>query len=239
MPPSYNKARQAEPVQLCPLLDKVFNDTATSFDDIYYPPNCTKPPRPEIHKEYKVAAIRQLINVLNWWVIENVADPKLLCFYAYSYGPCKLRAIVTGGGNTINDLITEFNYIHPKIAAEIENRWNNLVNKATEWDKLARAKQTSQNWIDPYYLNPVEVKDAANALLNKLRHIVSIVKEEQKARGGNEAGDTKKTQEKDGQSNSGKVDSPNEKSSETWYWKLYEKTIKAVIAAILDKVNPS
>ena len=37
---------------------------------------------------------------------------------------------------------------------------------------------------------------------------------------------------------SGKVDSPNEKSSETWYWKLYEKTIKAFIAAILDKINP-
>ena len=48
-----------------------------------------------------------------------------------------------------------------------------------------------------------------------------------------------KPQEKDGQNNSGKVDSPNEKSSETWYWKLYEKAIKAVIAAILDKVNPS
>ncbi len=46
-------------------------------------------------------------------------------------------------------------------------------------------------------------------------------------------------QEKDGQSNGGKVDSPNEKSKETWYWKLYEKTIKAVISAVLDKVNPS
>ena len=46
-------------------------------------------------------------------------------------------------------------------------------------------------------------------------------------------------EEKDGQSNCGKADSPNEKSSETWYWKLYEKTIKAVIAAILDKINPS
>ena len=41
-------------------------------------------------------------------------------------------------------------------------------------------------------------------------------------------------QEKGGQSNGGKVDSPNEKSSETWYWNLYEKTIKAVIATILD-----
>jgi len=41
------------------------------------------------------------------------------------------------------------------------------------------------------------------------------------------------------QASDGKVDSPNEKSLETWYWKLYEKTIKAVIAAILDKVNPS
>jgi len=48
-----------------------------------------------------------------------------------------------------------------------------------------------------------------------------------------------KSEEKDGQSNGGKVDSPNEKSSETWYWKLYEKTIKAVIAGILDKVNHS
>ena len=35
------------------------------------------------------------------------------------------------------------------------------------------------------------------------------------------------------------ADLPNEKSSETWYWKLYEKTIKAVIAAVLDKLNPS
>ena len=50
--------------------------------------------------------------------------------------------------------------------------------------------------------------------------------------------DKNKPQEKGGQSNGGKVDSPNEKSSETWYWKLYEKTIKAFIAAILDKVNP-
>jgi len=46
-------------------------------------------------------------------------------------------------------------------------------------------------------------------------------------------------QEKEVQSNGGKMDSPNEKSSETWYWNLYEKTIKAVISAVLDKVNPS
>ena len=45
--------------------------------------------------------------------------------------------------------------------------------------------------------------------------------------------------EKGRQSKGGKVDSPNEKSSETWCWKLYEKTIKAFIAAILDKINPS
>ena len=156
----------------CPLLEKIFNDTAYSFDDIYYPPNFNKPPQPKSHKEYKVVTIRQLINILEWWVKENVADDKLICFYAYSYGPCKLRAIAASG---INNLITEFNYSHPKIAAEIKNLSNNLVNKAIEWDKLARAKQKSQNWIDPYYLNPVEVKDAANALLYKLKHIGGLV----------------------------------------------------------------
>lgn len=50
-------------------------------------------------------------------------------------------------------------------------------------------------------------------------------------------------QEKDGQmeqtSKGGKADLPNERTAVTWYWKLYEKTIKAAFDAILDKLNPS
>jgi len=34
-------------------------------------------------------------------------------------------------------------------------------------------------------------------------------------------------------------DKAGDKSEETWYWKLYEKTIKAVFSAILDKAYSS
>lgn len=49
----------------------------------------------------------------------------------------------------------------------------------------------------------------------------------------------KLTQEKGGQDNDGNADLPNGKTSESWLWKLYEKTIKAAFDAILDKINPS
>lgn len=47
-----------------------------------------------------------------------------------------------------------------------------------------------------------------------------------------------KQEEKVGSSNESKVDSPNKKSSQSLFWKLYEKTVKAAFDAILDKVNP-
>jgi len=164
----------------CPLLEEVFNDTATSFNDIYYPPKFTKPAQPKSHGEYKLTAIRQLMNVLDWWVRENVNDPKLLCFYGYSYGPCKLRANITVGGNTLDNLITEFNYTHPAIAAELKELVSNLAKKAIDWDASARFVQQRQCWIDPSQLDPIEVKEAAAVLLYKLRHIGSIVREDMK-----------------------------------------------------------
>jgi len=163
----------------CPLLENVFNSTATSFDDILFPPNWTKPPQPKTHDEFKLVAIRQLTNALNWWVKEDVTDSKLLCFYAYSYGPCIRRVIILE--DTIADLITEFNYSHPAVAAELKGGWDNLRKEAREWDASARIQQTSQYWIDPSYLNPIAVKKAAMILLYKLRQIGSIVKEQQKA----------------------------------------------------------
>jgi len=48
-----------------------------------------------------------------------------------------------------------------------------------------------------------------------------------------------KETEKGEQVNGGNADSSNEKISESWLWKLYEKTIKAAFDAILDKLNPS
>jgi hypothetical protein len=48
-----------------------------------------------------------------------------------------------------------------------------------------------------------------------------------------------KPQGKAGQDNIGNVESSNEKTSESWFWKLYEKTLKAFFTAIFDKFNPS
>ena len=44
--------------------------------------------------------------------------------------------------------------------------------------------------------------------------------------------DMNKPQEKDGQASGG--NKAGDKSNETWYWKLYEKTIKAAFSAILE-----
>ena len=173
----------------CPLLEEIFNDAATSFDDIYYPPNFTKPPQTKNHREYKIQAIKGLISVLNWWVQEEVESGKLVFwFYAYSYGPCKLRVNVANHGNTISNLITEFNYSHPAIATELRDLWHNLQEKAIEWDNSARGVQKSQCWIDPRRLNPVRVKQAVAALLHKLRHVGSLVRKEREA-GGDDEGD--------------------------------------------------
>ncbi|HLB75002.1 MAG TPA: hypothetical protein VJJ98_13355 [Sedimentisphaerales bacterium] len=157
-------------------MEKVFNDTNTSLDDIYYPPKFSKPPQPKSHTEYKLTAIRQLVNVLGWWVKEDGNDPRLLCYYAYSYAACGLRANIVDGW--LDSLITEFNYSHPAIAAELKERASDLVKKAVDWDARAELVQQSQCWINPKRLNPVQVKKAAAALLYKLRHVGSLVREQ-------------------------------------------------------------
>lgn len=176
----------------CPLLEKVFNDTDTSFDDIFYPPKFTKPPEPKSHREYKLTTIGQLIKVLNWWVQETVEPERpVFCFYAYSYAPCKRRTIIAIGGITLDNLITEFNYNRPAIAAELKDLITNLRRTAIEWDERARFVQKSQAWIDPSRLNPVKVKGAAGALLYKLRHIGSIIRGEPEQE--NKTGEKSKT----------------------------------------------
>ncbi len=84
-----------------------------------------------------------------------------------------------------------------------------------------------------YLINKSKNPDYIYALIQHLK----IVQQRLKIKSG--LSGESQPQEKDVQSNVGKVDAPNEKSSETWCWKLYEKTIKAVNAAILGKVNPS
>ncbi len=168
----------------CPILEQVFNDTATSCDEIFHPPDFTKPPQPKTHREYKLAAIGGLIKVLDWWVHEQVEPERpAFWFYAYSYGPCTRRAIAAVGGNTLDDVVTEFNYTHPAIAAELRELGINLMKKASAWDESGRRIQESQCWIDPRRLDPVEVKGAAAGLLYKLRHVGSLVREEQKDEG--------------------------------------------------------
>lgn len=159
----------------CPLLEQIYKDTTVS--DIFFPPNFPKPIQSKSHSEYKLAAIGQLISYLNWWVQEKV-DPErpVFWFYAYSYVPCERRVALVN--HILNDLITEFNFSHPAIAAELKELASNLEKEAIEWDEDAHLAQQWQQWIDPSRLNPVEVKGVAAALLDKLRHIGSMVREE-------------------------------------------------------------
>jgi len=57
--------------------------------------------------------------------------------------------------------------------------------------------------------------------------------EQKQPASGGQAGDMNKPQEKDGQSNSGKVDSPNEKSSYSLFWKHHWKWIIGTSIALI------
>lgn len=172
----------------CRLLDKHFNDPDISgeVEDIFLPPNWVRPPQPQSHEDYKVQAIGELIKILNWWVAEKV-DPEdfehpVFWFYAYADGACMRR--LTAVVNYISNLITELNWSNPATAAEIKQLWDNLCEKAKEWDSLTRTLiREQQCWIDlrrphlKFGYNPIEVKQAAAALLYKLRLIGSLIKE--------------------------------------------------------------
>jgi hypothetical protein len=169
----------------CPLMEQIYKDTAVS--DIFYPPNFPKRIQAKSHSEYKLAAIGQLISYLNWWVKEKVEPERpVFWFYAYSHSPCQRRVAFVN--RALNDLITEFNFSHhTAIVEELKKLANNLNTQAIEWDDYARIRQQSEYWIDPSRLNPVTVKGVAAAMLYKLRHIGSLVREEnQKKSNANE-----------------------------------------------------
>jgi hypothetical protein len=126
--------------------------------------------------------------------LEEKVEPErpVFWFYAYSYGPCKRRVAIVN--YILDDLITEFNFSHPAIAAELKELASNLKKKAIEWDEHAHLSQQSQQWIDPSRLNPIEVKGAAAALCYKLRQIGSMVREEKQNAdldSGGKVGETK------------------------------------------------
>lgn len=163
----------------CPILEKIYKDTPVSgilLPSTQSKDQCASSFMPGT-REYKLALIGELISLLSWWVKEKVEpENQVFWFYAYSYDPCMRRVILVN--NFLNNLITEFNFSHPAIANEIKELAGNLVKKAIEWDKHTYLWQQWQQWIDPSRLNPVEVKGAAAALLYKLWHIGSMVREE-------------------------------------------------------------
>ncbi len=143
----------------------------------------------------------------------------------------------------IEDLIKDDTKLHQQILrGEFEKRLDIIVSHIKGYDLfgelLGRIKgkdPTAAAQLKEKYDQLIILSNVENAHEEELKAVesaafdlVSLMRE---------PADTEQD-ENDGKSNGGKVDSPNEKSSETWYWKLYEKTIKAFIAAILDKVNP-
>ena len=158
----------------CPLLEKLFNHNNLGLDltsEILFPPNLVKPPQSQNHYEYRINAIKGLKQILDWWVSEEL-DDKLLCHYAYNYGPCLLRVCVLD--QTLNILKTEFDYTNPATANELKDLWDKLTKSASKWDKSCPAKSRLP-WVDPQMVEPVEVKRNAATLLYKLKQIGSLV----------------------------------------------------------------
>jgi hypothetical protein len=68
-----------------------------------------------------------------------------------------------------------------------------------------------------------------NRAMNLAQELRSIV---QNAKSPEEDGHLKST------TSGGNADSPNEKTSGAWYWRLYETTLKVLVDAVLERFWP-
>lgn len=113
----------------------------------------------------------------------------------------------------------------PNLREEFKTSYEKFLSIANKCD-IDRTK-----WFNSLPVKPIE--DFKKAAEN-FHHVVYVIHAEALVQL-----EKNKKQEKTGQGNDGNVYSPNGKTSESWLWKLYEKTIKAAFDAILDKLNPS
>lgn len=166
----------------CRLMDKTFGDIGVISDaDIFYPPGWLKLPQPKSPLEL----IDRLKTALKWWVEEKVEpESPVFWFYAYCNWACQQR-VMAATAILLDRLYDKFKYRRPAMAAELKRLCENLYRKAAEWDAMVQVWHTSQCWVDlrrcsRRAVDPVEVKEAAAALLHELVNIGELIEEEQR-----------------------------------------------------------
>ena len=190
------------------------------------------------HLPYLTRAITKVCNCLLLWLYERYPD-EILWFYQHGSNPC-LRHVwmFDEDVNTAIALLKDEN--KAALAEDVEGRWQNITQKAINTDQALRKlrEHYDRDEDNPAYADNVkeslyEIKADVSQLGKNLFEVAK-----QQASEAKTELEQKQPQGKGGQSNGGKVDPPNEKSSETWYWKLYETTLKVLVDAVLERFWP-
>jgi len=194
--------------------------------------------RATAHLPNVTRAICRVYNELLQWLGEGYPD-EILWFYQHGSMPCQQCVwIFDKDVNIAIVLLKDKN--KAALAADVEGRWQNIRQKAINTDKALRELREHYDRDED---NPAYANDVKSALYD-IKANVSLLGErlfevaKQQASEAKTELEQKQPQGKGGQSNGGMVDPPNEKSSETWYWKLYETTLKVLVDAVLERFWP-
>ena len=121
----------------------------------------------------------------------------------------------------------------PEFKCKVEDGYSKITDKIQEivhrygQDPMSVLSDQAKSWVGSLYVDMCELRSYTENLRNDLDYCVRTAKEQQQS------------YEKKGHDNDVEKDSLKEKSSDSRFWKLYEKTIKALFDAILDKIHLS
>jgi hypothetical protein len=160
------------------------------------------------------------------WIHEEIKEGDVIAGW-YTKAPLPFIHRTKAPTYTSYEIIEKILYMRVELSHlrnDFKTGYERLLEVAGKCD-IERSK-----WFGVLPVKPInDFKSAAIKFLE----IVKIINSEANIALG------KLTQEKARQVKVGNADSSNETKSESWFWKLYERTIKALFAAILDKFNPS
>lgn len=117
-----------------------------------------------VHVSYRIVA------ELNHWVNEKITE-KVLHYYVYNEDPCQHRSRTIA--KNMDNLITHWQYYNQELSKNISRNHKDLQRAAKKTDKHYKHLSILPYWNERY-VNPMQVKQCAAELHDKLLHIASM-----------------------------------------------------------------
>ena len=184
------------------------------------------------HLSNETRAILRVCNGLLLWLCEGYPD-EILWFYQYGSIPCWQRmSMFDKNVNTAVILLKDKN--KAALAADIEGRWQNIIQAAGKTDNILRElrERYKHDEDNPSYANDVKsalfnIKTYASQLGDSLFEVAKQQASEAKTQLEQKPAETEQNNDPSKGSKIG-----------TLFWKLYEKSLKVIVDAILERVLP-